>query len=1016
MVVCSKDRLVKQKKLILFIETAALLHDIGKLSKAFIEYRQAWQYQRNGYFADPHLGQKFKQAERLKIPDVFELELRKVDNEITMSDDKVREFCKRKEWCDEKAIKKAFLGFSILKVICDHENPGNDDFLMGIIKTADSNDSAIDRNNPFFSSEQIKDQEAVFRSNVFGHESCTIDVDGLEKAREDLYEGLGQHLPQYFAVKNGFTEDDRQKLIKITQRAFCNGLSDTCRPQNDTTLWDHAYAVAAIAKVLIVHNLFSDDLILSAFDENFRYGIWGAGWDGLRFLSYGQKIGDIVARKKIIEDIKNAIRPIVEYRYPVGNSIYEDDDGIYFIVPAGFGDVEGSPFEKVCKEIEQEISEIVGRKSNGEIEAAFRREKSCRQLTALAGVIDAMRRKTAFRFHSQQKFLELQEFKDGMEVCPICRLRPVQNDVDEKICQVCLQRRRDASIDRQKSQTIFLDEIVDKNGRAALLVARFDLRKWLNGDMIRTLFVSEARSIEKEIKSLNTIEDFKCDGEQEVKGALKGRSYNYCTICEDIDALLKEDADNDDHARNIAFLYTHGRHGCVPATDLNNKRSSLTKFIENCKQEHNARSSGKNGWQDVWTYNVINAKSPTPSTLFDVWRTTQSFFQHEAQTLVEKDCGPVFRRIRLKFLSGNNLPEGKRAIEGKLVGEKVDLLVVPGKGAVDVILPRHRIAAFRQKLQSRTDVALEIDGDHYKVQLSVDGLDLKPYRVITASPLVFMAIVPADQALLLTDEIYKTYQLQMGKVTGRLPFGMADVYFKKRLPMFVVLDAARRIINNFLESTSIPLPFTVGSIKTDRSNIKLKVQPEPEKRSITLQVPVKLGQHEKDYYYPYMLLPGGYEMRKGYFKTIAGNAMPVLDLQEQDKIFVYPNFFDFVFLDSNQRRHEINLPVLQKPPFFMEEVSQLFIEMWDKINNSCFSHMTQAKLKNIEALWAAKANLWGSDSEAFKKLVTATLNKEFPKIATDIQERIIEMAINGAFFRLLELQQGILKKAVRQMA
>lgn len=28
---------------ILFIELAGLLHDIGKLSKAFLEYRQTWQ-------------------------------------------------------------------------------------------------------------------------------------------------------------------------------------------------------------------------------------------------------------------------------------------------------------------------------------------------------------------------------------------------------------------------------------------------------------------------------------------------------------------------------------------------------------------------------------------------------------------------------------------------------------------------------------------------------------------------------------------------------------------------------------------------------------------------------------------------------------------------------------------------------------------------------------------------------------------------------------------------------------
>lgn len=39
---------------ILFIELAGLLHDIGKLSKVFLEYRQTWQDDPHGYDNDPH--------------------------------------------------------------------------------------------------------------------------------------------------------------------------------------------------------------------------------------------------------------------------------------------------------------------------------------------------------------------------------------------------------------------------------------------------------------------------------------------------------------------------------------------------------------------------------------------------------------------------------------------------------------------------------------------------------------------------------------------------------------------------------------------------------------------------------------------------------------------------------------------------------------------------------------------------------------------------------------------------
>ena len=48
------DKLQTAKHQILFIELAGLLHDIGKLSKVFLEYRQKWQDDPNGWDKDPH--------------------------------------------------------------------------------------------------------------------------------------------------------------------------------------------------------------------------------------------------------------------------------------------------------------------------------------------------------------------------------------------------------------------------------------------------------------------------------------------------------------------------------------------------------------------------------------------------------------------------------------------------------------------------------------------------------------------------------------------------------------------------------------------------------------------------------------------------------------------------------------------------------------------------------------------------------------------------------------------------
>ncbi|MBW2164263.1 MAG: hypothetical protein JRF43_07460 [Deltaproteobacteria bacterium] len=143
-----------------------------------------------------------------------------------------------------------------------------------------------------------------------------------------------------------------------------------------------------------------------------------------------------------------------------------------------------------------------------------------------------MREKTSSRFDSTEEEFEyfteyLQKFESEKTVCPICRLRSVEKeDIDKKICKKCRERRMQAAalkrvdVDTNK-QTVFIDEIVDENQGAALIVARFGLSDWLDGTMIRSLFVSEKNGIKKEVESLGEIEAFQVDIEKELKKKFK---------------------------------------------------------------------------------------------------------------------------------------------------------------------------------------------------------------------------------------------------------------------------------------------------------------------------------------------------------------------------------------------------------------------------------------------------------------------------------------------------------------
>ena len=309
------NKLKTNRNQILFVELAGLLHDIGKLSKAFLAYRQQWQDDPRGYDNDPHDHLYLERHEVFK--DLIPSEFKKRPNDIPALG---------KDGCINWEP-----DFSIEKAVHRHTQPG-DALINKMLQAADGIDAAIDRNNPLWSAEQ---KGTIFKSNVFGYEKGrVVTFESQEKERKELYIFLSKSLPEYFG---NFNYASREATLSKIKESFEVGLSDTTRPQNDTTLWEHSYAVASILKVVCVYNLFNEENKMVRFDD-VKFGILGIGWDGMRFLSYGHKIGDIVGRKKVLEDIKKDLKILIEYDYPIGNEIYADDDGIYFIVPLKFNE------------------------------------------------------------------------------------------------------------------------------------------------------------------------------------------------------------------------------------------------------------------------------------------------------------------------------------------------------------------------------------------------------------------------------------------------------------------------------------------------------------------------------------------------------------------------------------------------------------------------------------------------------------------------------------------------------
>ena len=1018
--------LLNNRNSILFVELAGLLHDIGKLSMAFLKYRQTWQDDPRGWWNDPHTDSYLHKHEVFKslIPEEFDREIATVRG------------------CDFGEP-----DFSIRKAVHDHHK---EDKKIGpitrMLKAADGKDAAIDRNNPLFSAEQ---KTTIYRSNVFGFEKGRIITPEIQEgARGDLYKSLGTELGAYF---DGFGSDCRQRTLDAVKDAFDQGISDTTRPQNDTSLWEHAYAVASILKVLFVHNLINKEDPIYEF-KAVKFGILGIGWDGLKFISYGQKIGDIVARKMVIQRVKTCAREIIESKYPIGNTIYEDDDGIYFIVPDGFG---SSEYKTIRSSIMKEIWKKAADESKGELQpqtvgiSETDILTSTDTLTSVVRAIQDMKKKASSRFDSSEKGFKyftdfFKEFKEPRTVCPICRLRPVEKeDASDKICTDCKGRRIQAAekITKGDGQTVFIDEIIDSNNRAALIVARFGLSDWLGGKMIRSLFVTEAKGIQKEIETLGSTASFMND-EEKLRAYFKNTEYDYARIVEDIDSFSCSNPQSEKRARHVAFLYSHGRDKLVNPDNVkvSEIREGWDLLLKSAREE--VTESGNS----ILLYNLLNAKSPTPSTILDVWATTERFFKEKVSGTVLKQLLPENERLRIK--TKEDMISWPGTLDGEIIYKKgkkkrVEILfhknryleVIGEKYGPDIVRASN-IDAIRI-----TDTSHEQAGTIFRVDDCVAGVPFVPYRVITETPNIYVAIVPANVALEVTNLIYKKYLEEFGKVIGRLPLSVGNIFFHGKMPMFVVLDSGKRMLGNFQRlAEEEGVKEKVFEVKSkdrtaDHTSFQVETSLGKGRRTLCWNLPSKLGDCKDDHYHPYFVFDSKSKdpsTRPTFFKTVVGDVVHFTEIEEGDKLCLKPNYYDFEFLDSNIRRHDIgfdkdlrrasSVAGFRSKPFLLDELDQKIMRIWkDLIRGGQLPGITDSKLRNLQSLWLTKYQEWGvnfdnPDTHNFRRwmqFVEASIDKEFPDIGKRIRNILLETIKNGVFFDMLELYLAILKMKVQ---
>jgi hypothetical protein len=966
-------KLEKYRPQLLLAEAIALLHDLGKL----------------------HTGHLFKYTQEHTPQGPIRHELREFGHHQILS--KIEAMgTSLSLWSQEMRIplhKTARgSGLSLEKAIEKHHKPTND--ASRLLRTTDTLDSSADRSAVFNAGQQSlcatciatalgrgiccyalteNDAKAKLVCAERGPATelhirekyasvCDQSADGLEEA---LYEVLDKTEPYLQGINNketplGHLWETRREFLKEIREQYSKTLGETRRAANDVTLWDHSYSVATLYKAAL------SGLLLDPPEEfatsQIRWRIFRVGFDGLGIIAKGHRIGDMLGYHKMLDDAKDEVKRLVEVEWALGNEVYHDENGIYFLVPALRVDsvredleqtLDGAARGAILKATKGEVVPVIG--FGGDEDP--KEKNGSRGLTRLGGEIaqtdvdvripipdaaqpewptqwsewkqlrthlrdrhdpdDATRLTGQCEYCAYLKKCAVWDGEDRPQVdgCPVCNARPkCENQTVCPVCSARRERRVRVWYDEGRTTTVWIDEIADRNDRVAVLIGRFDLTHWLDGRLNNTY--------------LNTflIHSMK-DWEQKAKL----RDANRDTIL--------------DYLRPAAAWAASSFGGRLPKEDVGRLATFFEYFNWN-RPDSELEMAYERAAEPVDRTPenlalLLFRKHPSPARLRRIWETAERFWE---EVVVKVLPGATYDSFRDEKLSGFHTARFHR-LALRVDRQRTDHLpTVAYQARIGTLRTalywtgeRFIVVDNLQRLleqsgkESMQDLAASLPGQSISLELPLRGQerarrsepslwgdltvakaydtndDYRPFAHILTTPRLFIALVPGVDAADIAQAIHKKYESEFSKVKNRLPLHLGLVYFHRRTPLYAAMDTARRMLP---EGCRPPETWNLIEKAGDGGEVKLRFD-----NGVEWTVDTTTGDPAvPDDYYPYFLIEAEdhpLSVLKVPDPTRDGESIPLVHVRdlsqnEDNKVRVDASLFDFEFLDTIGRRFEVS--------------------------------------------------------------------------------------------------------------
>lgn len=237
------------------------------------------------------------------------------------------------------------------------------------------------------------------------------------------------------------------------------------------------------------------------------------------------------------------------------------------------------------------------------------------------------------------------------------------------------------------------------------------------------------------------------------------------------------------------------------------------------------------------------------------------------------------------------------------------------------------------------------------------GTENDPYlmRTILLAPQDLQIILPAAKARKALDAVYDKFREEFGRVSDRMPFHVSLCIFPFRVPIYLVLEAARRLrqscLNKELKETKLSV---------DEDNVLLRTDSK-KNRCFTYPLPMIWTQK----YQPPNMLNGNDHFHANICIAKDGKGKPekwlfVGDVKSGQQAWMIDNRLAIVEINSGFSLDELARPSEELPPSRCHDIP---LGYWPSLKKliRLESRLSESQQRELRSVLAMREKLWHKD-------------------------------------------------------